>query len=300
MRRQLSIRMTLALACIFTAASAVAHIKNEASQFPDIEFSDARFDIVMLVGAGIVPQTPVFEPDKPLSMQELATWTALARGIGPGGETPNTTRLAQAVLDAGLVTSLEGSATYADINALLFDDQLTLDDPSAVPTKAEAARYIAGFIGTEAGNSLLAARDLALAETGVVTAVGTPDSGRGYVITIGEVMLPMDGHGRVANGPTDLFQWESRYVVRSFVQGSGDEARWTYLEAGEPPAPDAAAEGAAAVDTAAPDDTPAPGASEAPAETDAPEASNGNLLTYLVIAVLILGALLFFQGRRKG
>jgi hypothetical protein len=71
------------------SGSALAHIKNEATQFPDIEFSDARFDIVVLVGAGIIPETPVFEPDKRLSRLELATWVALAEGLLPGGETPD-------------------------------------------------------------------------------------------------------------------------------------------------------------------------------------------------------------------
>ncbi len=51
-------RLTLVVVTIVASFSfdiAVAHIKNEASQFPDIEFSYARFDIVLLVGAGIIP-----------------------------------------------------------------------------------------------------------------------------------------------------------------------------------------------------------------------------------------------------
>jgi hypothetical protein len=299
MRTRLLLGLTLMVAGIFTATTLQAHIKNEASQFPDIEFSDARFDIVMLVGAGIIPQTPVFEPDKPLSMAELATWAALARGIGPGGETPNTTQLAQAVLDAGLLTSLAGDARYADINTLLFDDQLTIENPDAVPSKAEAARFIAGFIGTDVGDTLLTARNLTLGETGEVTAVGTPEGGRGYVITIGDVMLQMDGHGRVANGPTDLFQWEGRYVTRSFVHGDGENARWTYIEAGQPPAPEQTAAETDPVD--GPEGAPMPTASDTPtAVASAEETSNSSLLTFLVIAVVLLGALLFFQGRRKG
>ena len=88
------------LGCCLFISTAFAHIKNEASQFPDIEFSEARFDIVVLVGAGIVPETPVFEPDKPLSKRELATWVVLAAGLGSGGETPDPQALAAAALDA--------------------------------------------------------------------------------------------------------------------------------------------------------------------------------------------------------
>ena len=40
--------------CCLISGNVLAHIKNEASQFPDIEFSESRFDIVVLVGAGII------------------------------------------------------------------------------------------------------------------------------------------------------------------------------------------------------------------------------------------------------
>ena len=46
------------IVCCCVAGSALAHIKNEASQFPDIEFSESRFDIVVLVGAGIILYGP--------------------------------------------------------------------------------------------------------------------------------------------------------------------------------------------------------------------------------------------------
>lgn len=301
MRRQQLIKISVTLMSMLATATVVAHIKNEATQFPDIEFSDARFDIVMLVGAGIIPQTPVFEPDKPLSMAELATWAALARGLGPGGETPDTTRLAQSLIDAGLIESLEGDATYADINTLVFDGALTIEGRDSVPTKAEAARFIASYIHTEAAKSFLTRRDLALGATGEVTAVVAPEAGRGYVITIGDVTLPMDIHGRVANGPTDLFQWEGRYVTHSFVQGSDAQARWTFIEAGEPPTPEKSEAATASAGATAEDDTAPSGNSRKVLDADSTGGSAGsNLLTYLIIAVVLLGALLFFQGRRKG
>ncbi len=80
--------VTVAVLGSLTVGIAAAHIKNEASQFPDIEFSDARFDIVVLVGAGIIPETPVFEPDAPFSRFDLATWAALAENLGVGGKPP--------------------------------------------------------------------------------------------------------------------------------------------------------------------------------------------------------------------
>ena len=116
-------RLTLVLVAIvasFGFDNAAAHIKNEASQFPDIEYSDARFDIVLLVGAGIIPATPVFEPAAPFSRSDLATWSALAEDLGAAGEPPDTDALATAALEQGLLASIDGQAPYADLNTVFF------------------------------------------------------------------------------------------------------------------------------------------------------------------------------------
>jgi hypothetical protein len=271
---------------VFVSASALAHIKNEATQFPDIEFSDARFDIVVLVGAGIIPETPVFEPDKALSKLELATWVALAEGLLPGGETPDTDALAAAALAQGFLDSLEGGATIADVDRLFFAGQLDVADAGRTPTKAEAASLIATALDSEAGAALLDKRNLAVGGNGAVTAVGIEEGHHGdaYVITIDGTTLQMDAHGRVANGPTDLLQWEGRSVLRAFTRGSGDNTQWLYLEAEPATAsePVRAAAGVTAVETAA----------------DVPVADR-SLLYWLIAAVIILAIILFFRRRQS-
>ncbi len=265
-------------------APAPAHIKNEATQFPDIEFSEARFDIVVLVGAGIIPETPVFEPDKPLTMRELATWVALANGLARGGETPDVDVLANAAIEAGAVDRLTGNASYADINALLFSGGLDLSQAAETPTKAEAASLIAAQLDTDAGADLLQKRGLRPGATGDVVAVGTQEGhhGSAYVVTVGSTTLPMDEHGRVANGPTDLLQWEGRRVRRSFVRGSDDHARWIYLEA-EPRQP------------AQPVAETSPEVFEPVPE---PPPRQRSTLYWLLAAVAVLAVLLFFRRRR--
>ena len=274
------------LGCCLFISTAFAHIKNEASQFPDIEFSEARFDIVVLVGAGIVPETPVFEPDKPLSKRELATWVVLAAGLGSGGETPDPQALAAAALDAGLVDTLDGAASYADLNRLFFESKVTVTDPQATPTKAEAASFVAAQLNTDAGLTLIKKRDLSPGVKGEVTAVDAGEGHAGahtYIITINGTTLPMDTHGRVANGPTDLVQWRGRDVRRSFVVGAGEAAMWKFLEA----APIVQAAADAAVKSGETD-------------TSAPPPINRTMLYGLIAAVLILGVVLFFRRRRTG
>jgi hypothetical protein len=273
-------------ALLLVASGASAHIKNEATQFPDIEFSDARFDIVVLVGAGIIPETPVFEPDKALTKRELATWVALAEGLGRGGENPDTQALADAAIEQGAIDSLDGEATFADVNTVFFGGQLTLDDGAVVPTKAEAASLIAAQLGSESGAALLEKRGLAIGPSGRIAEVAVREGhhGTAYVMTVGDRPLPMDEHGRVANGPTDLLQWEGRDVRRSFVHGSDDHASWIYLEA-RPLEPE-------------PVSTMPVGLEPPPVEELPPP--DRSLLYWLAGAALVLGLVLFISRRQSG
>lgn len=277
--------MAMVVGC-FLVGNALAHIKNEASQFPDIEFSAARFDIVVLVGAGIIPETPVFEPDKLLSKGELAVWAALTVNLGVGGETPDTVALADSALDNGLVDSLAGDATIEDINNAIFSGTLSVDTPERVPSKAEAATFIAQQLSADAGAALLSGKGLRVGITGAVSAVEAGDTHHGaatYVITISGVSMPMYSHGRVANGPVDLLQWKGRDVGRSFVRGEGDAAVWTYLETRQ-------------VDEVSVEK--APEVTVEPASEPAPP--DRRMLYGLVAAVVIIGVVLFFRRRRQG
>jgi len=280
----------IVIAGALTTGSAIAHIKNEASQFPDIEFSKSRFDIVVLVGAGIIPETPVFEPDVPFSRLDLAVWTALYNNLGAGGETPDTEALAKAALEQGLVGSLVGEATFKEINDLFFQGQLVLDQAEAVPTRAEAASYIASALTTEAGVSLLQKRGLETGPAGTISQVelrsgGNEHGDSSYFITIATQTLPMYAHGRVANGPIDLAQWQGRVVRRSYIRSEDGQSFWTYLEA-EPTQ-------AGGLDIGGQTET-------AEQDTQFAVQANHNLLYGLIAAVLVLGLFLFFRRKRTG
>jgi len=276
--------IVLMVACCLASDIAIAHIKNEASQFPDIEFSESRFDIVVLVGAGIIPETPVFEPDQTFSKRDLATWAALSAKLGAGGETPDTGALAQAALNQGLVDTLDGEATYADINRLFFAGQLTIEDAQRTLSKAEAASLIAAQLHTDVGLALLAKLELKTGGTGEVNRVETRvgHHGSAYFITVGGMTLEMDSHGRVANGPTDLLQWQGRVVSRSFLRGEGDAAMWAYLEA-QPIVEEVIEE---------------PVTIEEPVVIEPPPKQR-NLLYVLILAVWFLGFVLFARSRRS-
>lgn len=281
--------VVLAMLVLGSASGALAHLKNEETQFPDIEFSDARFDVVLLAAAGIIPETPVFEPDRPLNRRDLASWVALARGLGKGGETPNTDALAQAALTAGAVASLDGEATFGELVAAFFPGQAAPGRERETPTKAAAAQFVASRLttATESG-TLLDRLGISAGPTGAITAVEAQAAGRGdgtvYVVTIGETKAPAYAHARLANGPTDLLIWEGRVVRRSLSREIDGQMRLIYLEA-EPH------DASTAKNTAASDAAPAAAAEER-------SSASGPLLYGLLAAVALLGVLLFARRRR--
>jgi hypothetical protein len=275
----------LAVLIVVAASGALAHVKNEETQFPDIEFSDARFDVVLLAAAGIIPETPVFEPDRPLSRRDVASWVALAQGLGKGGETPDTDALAKAALTAGAVASLDGDATFGELAASFFPGQAAPERERETPTKAQAAKFVASRLVTATGsNTLLDRLRIAEGPAGVVAAVASQGAGHGavYVVTIGETKTPAYAHIRVANGPADLLVWEGRTIKRSLSREIDGQMRLIYLEA-EPQS--------AAANTAVLQEVPAAAAEERNSAT-------GPLLYGLLGAVAVLGVLLFARRRR--
>ncbi len=93
----------------------------------------------------------------------------------------------------------------------------------------------------------------------------------------------MYSHGRVANGPVDLLQWQGRTVARSFVRGEGHSAMWTYLESEQ------IKEVVASGPTQAMADTPLE-----------PPPADQRLRYGLTAAVVVLGLVLFFRRKRQG
>lgn len=262
----------------------LGHIKNEATQFPDIEYSPARFDIVALVGLGIIPETPVFEPDSKLSKSDLAVWGALLQGLSQGGETPNVATLASLALEEGLIETLEGEATVAELDKLFPGTKAEAMEETQSITKAEAASRIAAGMGTDEGQYLLDDRGLRLGPTGEITSVDTQQGhhgGHSYLVTIDGQVLALDEHGRVANGPTDVLQWVGRKVQRSIIRGSADRERVIYLEAEKPaivPAQDAQVTSVDVVDPA--------------------QENDRKILYILILLVVVMGVVLFFNRRK--
>ena len=206
-----------------------AHILNEATQFSDIKSSDARFDIMMLIAAGVLPQGKTFGPDQPLTRRDLASWVAVTNGFG-GGEKADPDALAGAALKAGAVDSLEGNATYGDLlKAFFAEGEVKVEARGNTPTKGEAAGLLASNFST-----LLGRLSVTEGPRGAVSAVEAKTAANGskiYLITIGNTTAPAYGHARVANGPTDFSKWQGMTVRRSLTREINGNRFWVFLEA---------------------------------------------------------------------
>ncbi len=216
-----------------------AHITNEATLFPDIKGSDARFDVILLVGIGIVPETEKFNPDSPISRIQLGAWGALAHKlvVPEPGQAPDITALALAAVRNEVIDHLNGNATYETINQVLFNGVLQLDNPKTMPTRAQAAGFIVENLMTERdGDTLLSSLDMEMGPVGEVDNVKAkmnPDGGETVYLGIGDMSYAVYSHVKVANGPVDLKQWKGKHVRRSVVQNLGQFKLWVFLEAGE-------------------------------------------------------------------
>jgi hypothetical protein len=217
----------------------VAHTSNEATLFPDIQDSEAKFDVILLVGIGVIPETGQFNPDKKLSRIELAAWAALANGlvVPEPGQAPDIKGLALTAAEKGLIDHLTGHANYKAINQVLFNGALKVDNPLVNPTRAEAAEFIVANLDADlSGGTLLSRLEMEMGPTGEVTNVEmkmNPDGGETAYLTIGDETFAVYSHGKVANGPVDLKQWKEKNVRRSVVKNLGQFKLWVFLEAGE-------------------------------------------------------------------
>lgn len=228
-----SIRHWLLIALMLIAGQSLAHIQSEKNLFPDIKDSEARFDIVVMVAAGVVPETKEFGPDQKLSRADLAAWAATVAKLVESSEKPDTATLSKAALEKGLVKSIEGDATYAELNAVFLQGKDQPAEANAVPTRGQAASYLARGMLTAAEGSLVGKAGLQAGPTGVVSKVESrtnPDGGSTNYMTIGDQTLPVYTHGKVGNGPTDLAKWNGLNARRTFIRKVGEISVWAYLE----------------------------------------------------------------------
>ncbi|MFC0215027.1 hypothetical protein ACFFK0_21770 [Paenibacillus chartarius] len=219
--------IAILLLFVQTSTAAFAHVENEKTLYDDIETSRALEDIVYLRGMGLIAAEPgakLFRPLAPLQKADLAYWAGTFKGFGGDGKQPEQVR-AEA-LRSGLVTSLEGDATYADVNRAYLDGREAADQSDAKLTREQFATYLRSAVQQPAAaGSLVQRLGYVQGPSGTIERVIENIVGEGaaayasYTIVVGGKEYKLSEHPKALYGPTDLKQWQGKTLSETWMAG---------------------------------------------------------------------------------
>lgn len=224
MKRHLFLLLMLLVMAVPT--SALAHITNEQNLYEDLQYSEAKSEIVYLSGIGVIASdhgTMLFSPKEPLKRADLGYWVGSFFKLA-GGDAKHE-ELAQAALEKGLVPSLEGIATYEDINRAYFKGKAQLENPAGEVTREEFARFLYEH-RSEAidGKTLPEQAGFARGPVGTVEKVtsveekdASGNSTRTYVLKVADQQVELTAHPKIVQAPVDPAEWEGRSITESWV-----------------------------------------------------------------------------------
>ena len=235
MGRNIIIKKIVGLSMFFTfciAATVFGHgITNEKTLYDDLEFTKVQEEVVFMRALGVLSgeDTNVFRPQDQLTMEDVAFFSSRFHGYA-GHSDSKETAIDQA-LENNLVDSLEGNATYADVNHAYFEGKAPVDSPDGELTREEFVVFMSQFLSeTIDGQTLFEMKDWTEGPTGVIEAIeyevlvddDEKEAYKEYTLTIeGEAILVND-HARIYQGPIDLSAWEGKNVEESWLTETED------------------------------------------------------------------------------
>lgn len=210
-------------AFLLVTTSAFAHVMNKNNVFSDLSLTEAADEVVLLSALGVVSYLDdsfEFKPTEKLTAQDLGAWVAGYNGLE--GSTSN--ELAEAALDAELIQTIDGDATYQLVNEVYFNGKLTLEQPDAGLTREEFALFVASHVSTDmGGHTLLDMSGYTAGPTGVIEHVervqkktASGSAAYVYLVTIAGTVYELGMHPRVLAESADPAVWVGQQVAESF------------------------------------------------------------------------------------
>lgn len=208
---------------LLVTTSAFAHVMNKNNVFSDLSHTEAADEVVLLSALGIVSyldDSLEFKPTETLSAKDLGAWVAGYNGLE--GETSS--ELAQAAVDAELISTTEGDATYQLVNEVYFHGKLAVDNPEATVTREEFALFVARHVQSDmGGHTLLDMSGYTSGPTGVIEHVervqkktASGSSAYVYMMTIAGTVYEVGMHPRAIADSADPAVWVGQQVAESF------------------------------------------------------------------------------------
>ena len=215
--------IAIIVACMLVSTSAFAHVMNRNNTFEDLALTEAADEIVMLSALGIVSYLDngfAFKPTTTLTAKDLAAWVAMYNGL----QAETSDELAKAALEAELVTTIEGDATYALVNDAYFHGKLTLENPGQTMTREQFALFVFEHLTADiGGHTLLDMAKFTPGPKGVVEQVervtkNIPSGSTAsvFMITINGEQYEMGMHPRVIADSVDPTVWIGQTVAQSW------------------------------------------------------------------------------------
>lgn len=219
--------MFVSLFTLLFSSSVYAHVTNEKTIYDDIEFSEAKEEIVYLRGLNAIAHergAHLFKPQDKLTKAELAFWAATFNKLG--GHDTKTEDLQKAALENGLIDALEGNATYADVNNAYFVRKAPVEKPVSELTKEEFALFMGQFLKVKVdGQTLFDMAGYDPGPSGIVEKVSFEMEGEGenaykvFSYTIDGKEYQVSSHPKILYGPVDLSAWEGKKIGESWLSG---------------------------------------------------------------------------------
>ncbi|MFJ8259049.1 hypothetical protein ACIQ4Z_17670 [Peribacillus asahii] len=211
---------------LLMASSVSAHVVNQDNLYDDIKYSEAADDVVFLSGMGIISYQHgdiVYRPQDPLTRAELARWAGVFFGAADSDATSE--EIEKAALKEGIVPSLEGNATYEDVNQAYFKGNASPSNPQDGLMREEFAQFIGSNLSVEIdGKTLYDYAGFVKGPTGVVEKVteteATNDQGdrmKTYHLHINGEEYRVSEHPRVLNAAVDPLIWEGKSLKESWL-----------------------------------------------------------------------------------
>ena len=208
---------------MLVATSAFAHVTNDNNLFEDLSISEAANEIVLLSALGVVsPQDgkQTFRPQDTLTAKDLAAWLGSFYGL----EGTTSDELAQAALAEGLLSTIDGDATYSLVSEAFFQGTLQIENPDNQMTRDQFAKFVAFHVHTKIdGQTLMDKVGFTPGPTGIIEKVervtkNMPTGGKAiiYQLTISDKVYEIGMHPRTIADAADPLVWQDQTIAESW------------------------------------------------------------------------------------
>ncbi|WP_301170181.1 hypothetical protein [Brevibacillus nitrificans] len=221
-------KRSLLLLCMLLAlimpTNALAHITNEQNLYEDLQYSEAKAQIVYLSGLGVIAAdhgTALFSPKEKLTRADLAYWAGSFFKLA--GKEAKHEEIAQAAVAKGLVSSLDGNATYEDVNLAYLQGKVQVEKAKDEVTREAFAQ----FVYEHRGKTLYEQAGFSQGPVGKVDKVtsleekdAAGNSTKSYIVKIADQPYKITAHPKIVQAPVDPTEWEGRTIEESWMVSS--------------------------------------------------------------------------------